>query len=389
VGLVFIIFFIMFLIFLGVPSAYYLYMKNKASKPWNLKIDENYKPSISILVPMYNEEKTIRFKLENLWKVAYPTDKVEIILVNDASTDKTLDEIRAFVNRNHSLNIMVLDRSEHEGKTSSLDFALKHATGDVIIVSDADCFWPADILAKTLPYLSDSNVGAIAGRELLLNSSASWSVKGELFYDKTVQLIRVGESKVHSTIFFQGGFSAFKRILLDEFDKETDDSGTAFNIVQKNRRTLLAPDAYFYTMFPTSWRSKVTLKIRRANQLQRIWLKCLKLLFHGKLVLPKRIALPEIFLHIFNPIIFMALIFVMVFLIVENPILFFIFLIVFLPAVLISTFRTPIIEMVQNNLILFFAMVAFLNKRRLGIWKPVQEPRSLLDEGILRRKQLI
>jgi cellulose synthase/poly-beta-1,6-N-acetylglucosamine synthase-like glycosyltransferase len=204
-----------------------------------------------------------------------------------------------------------------------------------------------------------------------------------------VQLIRVGESKVHSTIFFQGGFSAFKRILLDEFDKETDDSGTAFNIVQKNRRTLLAPDAYFYTMFPTSWRSKVTLKIRRANQLQRIWLKCLKLLFHGKLVLPKRIALPEIFLHIFNPIIFMALIFVMVFLIVENPILFFIFLIVFLPAVLISTFRTPIIEMVQNNLILFFAMVAFLNKRRLGIWKPVQEPRSLLDEGILRRKQLI
>lgn len=232
-GLIVIVWGLLCFVFLGISGIYYLYMKNKASKPWNLNIDENYKPSISILVPIRNEEKTIKLKLENLRKVTYPTDKVETILVNDASTDKTLDEINDFVKRNNGFDMKVLNRTEHRGKTSSLNFALKHAKGEIIVLSDADCFWPADVLMKALPYLSDSNVGAVAGRELLLNPQVSWNIKAELFYDSTVQSIRIGESKVHSTIFFQGGFAAYKRALLDEFDNETDDSGTAFNIVQK------------------------------------------------------------------------------------------------------------------------------------------------------------
>ncbi|HVP92732.1 MAG TPA: glycosyltransferase [Acidobacteriota bacterium] len=364
-------------------------MKNKASKPWNLNFEEGYEPSLSILIPMHNEEKTIRFKLENLSKVRYPPEKMETILVNDASTDKTLDEINEFVTHNSRLGIKVLNRTEHEGKISSLNFALKQAKGEVIILSDADCFWPADILTKALPYLSSSNVGAIAGRESLLNLPTSLTVRGELFYDKTVQLIRVGESKVHSTIFFQGGFSAFKRSLLDEFDRETDDSGTAFNIVQQNSRALLVADAYFYTLFPTNWINKVFLKIRRANQLQRIWGKCLKLSLREKVVLPKRIALPEIFLHIFNPIIFIALILTTAFVIVEQPLFLYALLFVLLSAMLFSKIRTPLIEIIQNNLILFFAMFAFLKNKQFRVWKTAQESRFLINEEILRERQLI
>ena len=376
-------------IFLGSSGIYYLYMKDKASKPWNLNFKEGYMPFVSILIPVHNEEKNIGLKLENLCKVKYPTEKIETILVNDASTDKSLDKINEFVGHNHRLDIKVLDRIEREGKTSSLNFALKHAKGDVIIVSDADCFWPADILTKTLPYLSNSSVGAVAGRESLLNLPRSLSVRGELFYDKTIQSIRVGESKVHSTIFFQGGFSAFKRSLLDTFDKEADDSGTAFNIVQKNNRALLAPDAYFYTTFPTRWRNKVILKIRRANQLQRIWGKCLKLLLHRKLVIPKKIALPEIILHIFNPIVFIALIFTTAFLIVEQPLFSIIFLLVLLSAILVSKSRAPVIEIIQNNLILFLAMFTPPKKRKSGIWRTTQESRLLLNEETLRQRQLI
>jgi poly-beta-1,6-N-acetyl-D-glucosamine synthase len=375
-------------VFVGFSGLYYLYMKSKASKPWNLNFDEHYVPSISVLVPMRNEEKAIRFKLENLQKVAYQPSKIDVILVDDASTDNTLDQVNQFMNNNHILNIRVLSRPKNEGKTSSLNFALKYATGDVVAVSDSDCFLPPDILTKVLPLLSDPHVGAVAARELLLNPKTSWNTGGESFYGKNVQLIRIGESKIHSTIIFQGGFAAFKRLLLEKFDEVADDSGTAVNIVQTDHRTLLASDAFFYTAFPDKWRNKIIVKIRRAHQLQLIWAHCLKLLIQRKLVLPKRIAIPEIFLHIFNPVLFIVLISTTVLLILEHPILLFALFLV-LPVVLVSRSRIAVIEIAQNNFILLFALTNFLKRGRFRSWKPVQESRFFLDESTLRQMQLI
>ena len=164
-----------------------------------------------------------------------------------------------------------------------------------------------NILVKGLPYLSDPSVGAIAGLEMLLNPNDSWVTNSEVFYNNSVHRVRVGESKIHSTIFFQGGFGAYKRALLKEFDIENDDSGTALEIVQKGFRTLLIPEAIYYTAFPRTWRGKFITKIRRALQLIKIWIRCLKLLLNGKLALPKKIVIPEIFLYIFNPV-FLSLI---------------------------------------------------------------------------------
>ena len=368
---------------------YYLYMRRVASRPWRLNINGTYKPSISILVPMSNEEKTIRFKLENLLKVKYPAEKIQIILVNDASTDATLNEVYQLVNSSHVFNIKILQCKERVGKSNSLNFALKHATGEIIVVSDADCFWPSDILVNALPYLSESSVGAIAGKELLLNPGQSWTTRGERVYNSFVQTLRLGESKVDSTIFFQGGFAAYKKAFLDEFDRETDDSGTALNIVQGNRRTLIIPEAIFYTMFPINWKNKIALKMRRANQLQRIWIKCLKLLLQGKLVLPKRIAIPEIFLHILNPIVLFALILSTGLLIIEQPLLLVAFLSILLLILLVPKGRISLIENVQSNFILLFAMSSFITKRRFKVWKTVEESRLLLSEEILQQKHLI
>jgi biofilm PGA synthesis N-glycosyltransferase PgaC len=364
-------------------------MKNRAVKPWRLKIETTYEPNISILVPMHNEEKTILFKLENLCKVNYPKEKTQILVVNDGSTDNTLSNVYAFINSHQELGIKVLNSTEQIGKANSLNYALKNATGDVIIVSDADCFWPSDILAKALPYLSDSKIGAVVGREALLNPQQSWVTKGELSYNSFVQTIRIGESKTYSTIFFQGGFAAYKKTFLDKFDNENDDSGTALRIVQKQGRTLLIPEVFFYTAFPIKWRNKITTKIRRANQQQRIWIKCVKLSFQGKIVLPKKIVIPEIFLYIFNPIVFVALSAITVLLIIEHPIYLLVFLLALLPIFLIPKSRALLIEMVQNNGILVSSIMSFFFNKKFRIWKTVDDSRLLLSEDILKEKELI
>lgn len=363
-------------------------MKKSSKQPWKLNINENYQPSVAILVPVHNEEKTIRLKLENLSKVKYPSEKIEIVIVNDASTDNTLTEINQFTARNSSLRINVFDSKERLGKTNCLNQALKAVNADVVIVSDADCFWPSDILLKALPYLSDPNVGAITGRELLLNPQSSWVTGGEQFYDSIVQSIRIGESK-HSTIIFQGGFAAYKYNLLQGFDNEADDSGTALDIVQRNSRALLIPEIGFYTMFPTIWRNKITLKIRRASQLQHLWVKCLKLLLRGKLVIPKRIAIPEIFLHILNPLLLIVLAILSALVFFQFPMFMLAFLLVLCSTLFVRKARTAILEALQTNFILLVALTSFFTNNRFKLWKTAQESRFLLTEDILKEKQLL
>lgn len=376
-------------VFVGVSGMYYLYMKRRATKPWKLNINEDYQPSAAILVPVHNEEKTIHLKLQNLSMVKYPVEKIETIIVNDASTDSTLTKISQYAAHNPSLKINVFDNKEHLGKTECLNRALNSVNADIVIISDADCFWPSDILLKALPYLSDPNVGAITARELLLNPQSSWVTVGEQFYNSIVQSIRIGESKTHSTIIFQGGFAAYKRNIVNEFDRETDDSGTALNIVQKNSRALLIPEIGFYTMFPVNWKNKIILKTRRASQLQHLWAKCFMLLLHGKLIIPKKIAIPEVFLHIFNPLLVVVLGILSIVAFVQYPVFLLVFLLVLCPVMLMKKTRKIILEALQSNLILLVALSTFFAGEGFKYWKPVQESRKLLDDDVLRKNHLI
>jgi len=375
------------LTFAGVPVFYYLYMSHVSSRPWNVKKDEGYRPSVTVLVPVYNEEKIIRFKLENLTKLEYPKDKLQIIVVNDGSTDNTIQEILDFQTANLWVN--VLDNLEHIGKTACLNSALEHVRTEIVVVSDADCFLPPDILCRALPFLSDSSVGAVTGLEVLMNPRQSWVTETEILYNSIVHIIRIGESKFNSTIFFQGGFGAYKRSLLDKFDVEADDSGTALNIVQKGAKTLLLPEAVYFTTFPSDWKGKVATKLRRAHQLVRIWFRCLKLFLRGKLLLPKRIFIPEAFLYLVNPFIFVFLA-TATFLVALESLIFLLVLSALLIAVLASRrVRTLVVEGFQDHLVLLGAIFSSILKRKFSLWTTIEVSRSSLTREMLENKGLV
>jgi cellulose synthase/poly-beta-1,6-N-acetylglucosamine synthase-like glycosyltransferase len=376
-------------VFFGVPAAYFLYMKKRSVAGWNLKLDSSYLPSTAIFIPVHNEEKVIRLKLDNISKVVYPPDKMQITIINDCSTDGTVEEVNNYVSTHSTPKISLYDSKVHLGKAGCLNNALKGVDADVVIISDVDCFWPSDILSKAVSYLSDPNVGAITARELLLNPQDTWVTLSEQFYDSTIQSVRIGESKIHSTIFFQGGFAAYKKSALTEFNHATDDSGTALDIVQTKRRALLIPELGFFTLSPTKWVNKVAIKIRRAIHLQHLWARSLNLLVHGKLAMPKKIAIPEIMLHIFNPVLLVVFAAFSVVVMFQYPLL------ALAMAVLVGVVfaakktRVTALELIQNNLILLTALTSFFTKRNFAFWKPSQESRSTLNEDVLREKQLI
>jgi cellulose synthase/poly-beta-1,6-N-acetylglucosamine synthase-like glycosyltransferase len=345
-------------------------LRRYVGKAWDIQVDERFEPEISILIPAHNEEANIESKLENVENVLYPKEKMEIIVVDDASNDGSVSKIKGFMDRHPNLNIKLVRQNPRAGKSAALNKALQVSTKPIVIVSDADTKWPPDILRKAMPYLADPKVGAVTGRGANVNVGESWVTRTEESYLQLANFVRLGESKIHSTIRFEGGFCAYKRDTFDLFDCETgsDDSGTAFNVVSRGFRTILAPEVVFYTSFPKSLLAKFKIKVRRANQLIGLWVKCLKLLFKGRLSLPKRIAMAEIALFIFNPIIFLIFVSSGIALIVTSPFSPLSLAIIFSVLGLLVFARRMFVELFINNVILAGGLLTFLFGRRYIAW---------------------
>jgi cellulose synthase/poly-beta-1,6-N-acetylglucosamine synthase-like glycosyltransferase len=359
------------IIFSSTYILYYAHVSHQAKKPWNLKTDENYQPFISILIPVHNEEKNIEKKLENIQAVDYPKEKIELIIADDASEDKTLIKIDEAVKTNSGLRVKIIKQKIRGGKAIALNEALKAVSSPIVIVSDADTFWPSNVLKNAMPYLADPSVGAITGQGVNKQINESWVTKSEDNYLQITSSIRLGESKIHSTIRFEGGFCAFKREAFKKFDCESgaDDSGTALDVVRHNYRAILVPSVIFYTSFPVSLKGKLRIKVRRANQLIGLWAKCLTLIFKKQLTLPKRIVVPEVFLFAINPLVFLLLVASALFTIFLAP---FSILSIFLIAstlMLLIFARNLFFELIIDNLILFYASISYLFGRRYVAWK--------------------
>ncbi len=295
-------------------------------------------------------------------------------MIDDASDDSTLNKIESFVLNHPESNIKIIKQNHRAGKSAGLNKALGFSTNQIVIVSDADTFWPPNTLQKALPYLADPEVGAISGRGINENTGDSWVTKSENTYLNFTNIIRVGESKRHSTIRFEGGFCAYKKGAFTEFDRETgsDDSGTALDVVQHKHRAILVPEVIFTTNFPTELSGKFKIKARRANQLIGLWVKCFKLMLQGKLFLPKNIVLPELMLFIFNPLFFVILLFTTLAIFIVSPFSLLSVTILLGLAGLLVFARQLFFEVLLDNLILFYALASFLSGRRYVAWQKTE-----------------
>jgi len=94
---------------------------------------------LSIVIPAYNEEKTISSILDKVISVKLISDiKKEIIVVNDCSTDATLQVLQDYCKKHSELDIKVLHHEVNQGKGAALHTGIAHATGEYLIIQDAD-----------------------------------------------------------------------------------------------------------------------------------------------------------------------------------------------------------------------------------------------------------
>ena len=123
---------------------------------------------ISVLIPAYNEEGTIRETIESVLNSNYYKERLEVIAINDGSKDRTAEIVKQLMKKYS--NLKLLDK-QNSGKADSLNQALKIAKGELIAVVDADSYPKKDSIKKLTGYFNDEKVGAVTSAVLLKNKN--------------------------------------------------------------------------------------------------------------------------------------------------------------------------------------------------------------------------
>jgi cellulose synthase/poly-beta-1,6-N-acetylglucosamine synthase-like glycosyltransferase len=125
-------------------------------------------PTMSIIVPVKDEETVVGRLLKALVTADYPQDKKEIVIVEDGSVDRTGEICRRFAEK-HQGQVKLVRRPVSDGKPSALKEALKHVSGKIVAVIDADNIPEPNFLLRAANYFEDSSVAAVQGRLIAVN----------------------------------------------------------------------------------------------------------------------------------------------------------------------------------------------------------------------------
>jgi len=365
----------------GLPLFYYVYIRTKLNRPWNLNIDRDYRPRISLIVPTFNEGDFIEAKLSDIVKQDYPEDRIEIIVVDSASSDGTIDLAEAWNARHLNYNIKLLTEPDRRGKARALNLALRHAEGEIVVVTDADAFLRQHSLKEAAALFSDSTVGAVTGIILAERRKNRDNENAEIYesiYRFHHNIIRIAESKIHSTPIFNGQLMFFRKDYLLQLggfslDVGADDSYTATLVALAGYRAIAVPEAVVYEPMPRSMRSYMSMKARRALHLVQTFRKILNRLPRAPSRFKPVLAV-EAFLHLINPWLLLASgsIFLLSFIVDGPTFLKLVVAVMIVGMMLVKRAREFLFTWVANQLILAYSILRSFRSHEL-CWKKIEK----------------
>ncbi|MEM1981952.1 MAG: glycosyltransferase, partial [Candidatus Hadarchaeales archaeon] len=257
--------------------------------------------------------------------------------------------------------------SSGRGKAKALNLGLNLVSGEIVATSDADALWDPLTVEKAVSYLSQPGVGAVTGREIYLNAEESLWTKAEEEYRKWYERMRMWESRLHSTLSFQGALAFYRRDLFRKFEEReaSDDTGTALEICGKGYRCLMVPDLVFRDTAPSTLRAFIRVKVRRGLHMILGLKKAMKLKRRGRLPLPWSILLFGLYFHLLLPLLpFFFGLFFLLSLPSSLPLLLF-----FLPFLLKRRTRALLAGFLVSTLCMMLAFFLFLKGEKMTSWK--------------------
>ena len=226
-------------------------------------------PGVSIFIPAYNEGVVIRDTLQSMVHLDYPPEKLEIFVINDDSKDNTAEIVTEFSKKYKQIKLLnIPPEIAHRGKSSNLNYGLKHASHELIAIYDADNNpEPQSLEILVTAAMSDPKIAAVVGKVRTINKEVNLLTRfiniEFIVHQWTHQ---AGKWFLHRIAFLSGTNFVIKRAILKEmgdWDSKslTEDTELSLRLIEKGYRIWFCPTAVTWEQEPQEW--KVWFKQRR------------------------------------------------------------------------------------------------------------------------------
>jgi cellulose synthase/poly-beta-1,6-N-acetylglucosamine synthase-like glycosyltransferase len=279
---------------------YFKYRKNATKEP-STRFERL--PHVTIQLPIYNERYVVERLIDEVTKIEYPRELLQIQVLDD-STDDTHAHAQALCERYETLGFRIeyLHRTDRQGfKAGALAEGLKTATGEFVAVFDADFIPPADFLLKTVHYFADPAVGVVQTRWSYLNREYNFLTEVEaLLLDGHFILEHGARSRANYFFNFNGTAGILRRRMIDDAggwqaDTLTEDSDLSYRAQLKGWRFVYVPGVDCPSELPVEMHGFQVQQSRWAKGLTQVAMKILPDVVRAKL--PWRVK-AEAFLHL-------------------------------------------------------------------------------------------
>lgn len=197
------------------PMIIWLFSRFFGQKPIRPAVSDDHLPAVSLLIVARDEEKDIRERIENALALDYPSDKLEIVIASDGSTDRTASIVGSYANR----GVKLFEFEVNRGKAPVLNEVIPQLKGEVVLFSDANTSNERASAKRLAAWFQDSKVGAVCGRLNLKDPETGKNVDG--LYWKYETFLKKCESSLGALLGSNGGIYALRKELYQPIPANT------------------------------------------------------------------------------------------------------------------------------------------------------------------------
>ena len=253
-------------------------------------VDPEYTPSVTLVIPCFNEEEWISRTIISCIDQDYPPDKLEFVIVDDGSSDRSVEVIQKTVNElcmegqrfNLQNRIRVFFQKENQGKREAMGLGITNARTELIAFVDSDSFLEPDAIRQLVQPMKDPKMGGVAGRTDVANTYTNHLTKLQAVrYYVSFRIMKAAEAYFDSVMCLSGPLSCYRleyvREVFDKWLHQTfmgqkatfGDDRSLTNFIVEHHRTYYQDTAICSTIVPN--RHKVFLK--QQMRWKRSWLR--------------------------------------------------------------------------------------------------------------------
>ncbi len=241
----------------------FLEKRGEIFSPKKKSVTKRLLPAVTVMVPVFNEEKTVAKTLNSLLALDYPKSKLEILVINDGSTDNTQTVLDAF----ESHPCITLLTKENGGKHTALNYGLQFAKGDIVGCLDADSDVAPDALLHIVhSFIDDKEAMAVVPAIKVGSAHNTLQLTQQIEYTLSIFMRKI-MSLIGSIFVTPGPFSFFRREVFSivgpyRHAHNTEDLEICLRMQEHNMKIINAHEAVVYTVSPNTLKKLYKQRVR-------------------------------------------------------------------------------------------------------------------------------